>query len=195
MVGASQRRSAVRHLQRCYSVSERRGCEVTGTHRSTHRYQSVRPCQAALRRKVRDLAQSRIRYGYKRVHILLRREGIHVNKKRVYRLYCEEGLQIRARRRRRPPRTRPQAPNVAWSMDFVSDQTASGKRFRALTVVDLFTRECLAVEPGQSLGGAEVVDILSRIAMQRSTPKRIHCDKVAVSSLAVWSIFGPTPTA
>lgn len=162
MVGASQRRSAVRHLEQRYSVSERRSCQVTGTHRSTHRYQSVRPCQAALRRKSRELAHSRIRYGYKRIHILLRREGIHVNKKRVYRLYCEEGLQIRTRRHRRPvtaasrrpPRTRPQAPNVAWSMDFVSDQTASGKRFRALTVVD----------------------ILSRIAMQRGAPKRIHCD-------------------
>ncbi len=92
------------------------------------------PSQAALRRKIRELAQSRIRYGYKRVHILLRCQGLHVNQKRVHRLYCEEGLQIRVRRRRRPvtaasrqlPRTRPQAPNVAWSMDFVSDQTASG---------------------------------------------------------------------
>ena len=184
MVGASQRRPAVRHLEQRYPVSERRGCHVTGTHRSRHRYPSVRPSQAALRRKIRELAQSRIRYGYKRVHILLRRQGIHVNKKRVDRLYCEEGLQFRARRRRRPvtaasrqpPRTRPQAPKVAWRMDFVSDQTASGKRFRALTVVDLFTRQCLAVEPGQSLGGAEVVNILSQIATQRGAPKRIHCD-------------------
>ncbi len=118
MVGASQHRSAVRHLQRRYSVSERRSCEVTGTHRSTCRYESVRPSQAALRQKIRDLAHSRIRYGYQRIHILLRREGIPVNKKRVHHLYCEEGLQIRARRpvtaaSRQPPRTIPQAPNVA----------------------------------------------------------------------------------
>ena len=184
MVGASQRRSAVRYLTARYSVSERRGCEVTGTPRSTYQYKSIRPSQEALRRKIRDLAHSRIRYGYKRVHILLRREGIHVNKKRVYRLYCEEGLQIRARRRRRPvtaasrrpPRIRPRAPDVAWSMDFVSDQTVSGKRFRALTVVDLFTRECLAIEPGQSLGGVDVVNVLRRTAAVRGAPKRIHCD-------------------
>ena len=144
----------------------------------------MRPSQAALRRKIRELAQSRIRYGYQRVHILLRCQGIHVNQKRIHRLYCEEGLQMRARRRRRPvtaasrqpPRTRPQAPNVAWSMDFVSDQTADGKRFRALTVVDVFTRECLSVEPGSRLGGAEVVDILSRIAAEHGAPKRIYCD-------------------
>ena len=184
MVGAPKRRSAVRHLQRRYSVSERRGCEVTGTHRSTYRYESVRPSQAALRQKIRDLAQSRIRDGYQRIHILLQREGIHVNQKRVHRLYSEEGLQIRARRSRRPvtaasrrpPRTRPQATNVAWGMDFVSDQTANGQRFRALTVVDVFTRECLAMEPGSRLGGADVVNILSRIAAERGAPKRIHCD-------------------
>ena len=90
MVGASQRRSAVRHLQRRYSASERSGCEVTGTHRSTYRYESVRPSQAALRQKIRDLAQSRMRYGYKRIHILLKREGVHVNPKRVHCLYSEE---------------------------------------------------------------------------------------------------------
>ena len=184
MVGASQRRSAVRYLQRRCSVSERRGCEVTGTHRSTHRYRSVRPPQTALRGKIRDLAHSRIRYGYRRIHVLLKREGVHVNKKRVYRLYSEEGLQIRSKRPRRhvsaasrqPPRSKPQAPNVAWSMDFVSDQMANGQRFRALTVVDVFTRECLAIEPGQRLGGADVVNVLRRIAAVRGAPRRIHCD-------------------
>ena len=168
MVGASQRRLAVRHLQRCYPVSERRSCTVTGMHRSTHRYASVRPSQAALRQKIRDLARSRIRYGYRRIHVLLKREGFHINKKRVYRLYREEGLQIRVRRPRRhvtaanrqPPRARPQGPNVAWSMDFV--QAANGQRFRALTVVDVFTRECLAIEPGQQPGGYR--------GCQRATP-------------------------
>ena len=184
MVGASQRRSAVRYLQQRYSISERRGCDVTGSHRSTHRYTSIRPPQDALRRRIRELARSRVRYGYRRIHILLKREGIHINKKRVYRLYSEDGLQLRSKRPRRhvtaatrqPPRAKPQAPNVAWSMDFVSDQTASGQRFRALTVVDVFSRECLAIEPGQKLGGADVVNVLSRIAAERSSPKRIYCD-------------------
>ena len=184
MVGASQRRLAVRYLQRCYPVSKRRSCTVTGMPRSTHRYAPVRPSQAALRQKIRDLARSRIRYGYRRIHVLLKREGFHINKKRVYRLYREEGLQIRVRRPRRhvtaanrqPPRARPQGPNVAWSMDFVSDQAANGQRFRMLTVVDVFTRECLAIEPGQHLGGTEVVNVLRWIAAVRKAPKRIYCD-------------------
>jgi putative transposase len=133
--------------------------------------------------RIRELARSRVRYGYRRIQVLLKREGIRVNKKRVYRLYCEEGLQLRARRRRRhvtaatrrSPATRPLAPNVAWSMDFVSDQTAAGARFRALSVVDVFTRECLAIEPGQKLGAADVVNVLSRNATERGVPKRIHC--------------------
>jgi putative transposase len=125
-----------------------------------------------------------VRFGYRRVHILLKREGIQVNKKRVYRLYCLEGLQLRVKRLRRhvtaanrqPPQARPQAPYVAWSMDFVSDQTAAGKRFRALTIIDVFTRECLAIEPGQSLGGVDVVAVLGRIAATRGAPRRIYCD-------------------
>ena len=95
-LSASQRRSAVRYLQQRYAISERRGCQVTGSARSTHRYQSIRPRQATLRRRIRELAESRVRYGYRRIHILLKREGIHVNKKRVHRLYCEEGLRLRA---------------------------------------------------------------------------------------------------
>ena len=174
----------VRYLQQQYAVSERRGCRVTGMSRSTQRYVSRRPSQDALRLRIRDLARSRVRYGYRRIQVLLKREGIRVNKKRVYRLYCEEGLQLRARRPRRHvtaatrrlSAVRPLAPNVAWSMDFVSDQTAAGARFRALTVVDVFTRECLAIEPGQKLGGADVVNVLSRIATQHGVPKRIYCD-------------------
>ena len=174
----------VRYLQQQYAVSERRGCRVTGMSRSTQRYVSRRPSQDALRLRIRDLAHSRVRYGYRRIQVLLKREGIRVNKKRVYRLYCEEGLQLRARRprrhvtaaTRRSSTVRPLAPNVAWSMDFVSDQTAAGARFRALTVVDVFTRECLAIEPGQKLGGADVVNVLSRIATQHGVPKRIYCD-------------------
>ena len=184
MVSASQRRSAVRYLAGRYSVSERRGCEVTRTARSTFQYKSIRPSQESLRQKIRDLALSRVRYGYKRIHVLLKRQGIHVNKKRVYRLYCQEGLQLRPRRPRRhvtaatrqPPRAKPKAPNVAWSMDFVSDQTVDGLRFRALTVVDVFTRECLAIEPGKSLRGTDVVNVLSRITKKQGAPKRIYCD-------------------
>ena len=185
MVGAPQRRSAVRYLAGRYSVSERRGCEVTGTARSTFQYQSTRPSQDALRQRIRDLARSRIRYGYKRIHVLLKRQGIHVNKKRVYRLYCQEGLQLRPRRPRRhvsaasrqPPRAKPRAPNVAWSMDFVSDQTSDGQRFRALTVVDVFTRECPGHRAGQELTKHRCRQGAQSDRQERwNAPKRIYCD-------------------
>ena len=183
-MSASHRRSAVRYLQEHYAISERRGCQVTCSSRTAHRYQSIKPPQEALRGRIREIANTRIRYGYKRIHVLLKREGIHVNKKRVHRLYCEEGLQLRPKRPRRhvsaanrqPPKCGPRAPNVAWSMDFVSDQTATGERFRALTIVDVFTRECLAIEPGRQLGGAEVVSTLDRVVQSRGAPARIHCD-------------------
>lgn len=129
-------------------------------------------------------SNTRIRYGYKRIHALLKREGIHVNKKRVHRLYCEEGLQLRSKRPRRhvsaacrqPPKSAPRSPNVAWSIDFVSDQTVTGERFQALMIVDVFLRECLAIEPGPKLGGAEVVSTLDRVAKSRGAPDRIRCD-------------------
>lgn len=147
-------------------------------------YRHKRDPQDALRRRIRQLAQTRVRYGYKRIHILLRREGVQVNKKRVHRLYCLEGLQIRAKRPRRrvaaahrqPPRTPPKAPNVAWSMDFVSDQLEDGNRFRALTVVDVFSRECLAIHVGQRLGAQDVSSTLQSITDVRGAPRRIHCD-------------------
>ena len=184
MVGAPRRREAVRYLQSHYAVSERRACRVTGSARSVHRYEPRRPSQEALRQRIRDLARRRVRYGYKRIHVMLKREGIHVNKKRVHRLYCLEGLQLRAKRPRRhvsaatrqPPRAKPRAPDVAWSMDFVADQTSGGEKFRALTIVDVFTRECLAIEPGRKLGGADVVRVLGAIVAKRGAPRRIYCD-------------------
>lgn len=184
MVGASLRREAVRYLERHYGVSERRACRTVAQPRSVQRYQSIRRSQEVLQRRIREIARSRIRYGYRRIHVLLRREGWPINKKRVYRLYCELGLQLRAKRPRRrvsaahrqPPKRLARQPNDAWSMDFVTDQAHHGERFRMLTVVDVYTRECLAIEPGQHLGGADVVAVLTRIAARRGTPRRIFCD-------------------
>ena len=133
--------------------------------------------------RMREIAAVRLRYGYRKILVLLQREGWVVGKTMISRLYREEGLALRrtvprkwrvaVERQERPQTT---GPNQAWSMDFVSDQTANGQRFRVLTVVDVFTRECLAINPGSSLGGADVVNILSRIAAERGAPKRIHCD-------------------
>src|SRR5207249_5100069 len=133
--------------------------------------------------RIREIAQIRVRYGYRKIRVLLNREGWKVGKKLVYRMYKEEGLTLRHKTRRkrraamhRRERFRPTTPNEVWSLDFVADQLADGRRFRALTVVDVFTRESLAIEVGQSLKGEDAVRVLSRIGLQRTVPKTLFCD-------------------
>jgi putative transposase len=130
-----------------------------------------------------ELASVRVSYGYRRLHVLLRREGWGINHKRTYRLYAEEGLMLKRKRPRRHRSavarvTRPAAlePNERWCMDFVSDALADGRRLRLLTVVDTCTRECLAIEVGGSLRGPDVASVLTRLGLQRSLPERITCD-------------------
>ena len=140
-------------------MSERRGCAALGVGRSGVRDRSTKPDQAPLRMRICDLAKSRVRYGYFRIYILLRREAWRVNHKRVHRLYRDEGLSLRLKRPRRhvsaAHRERQPAalrPNERWSMDFVSDALFDGRRLRALTVVDAFTREALAIEASKASG-------------------------------------------
>jgi len=170
-------------LEEAYRVSERRACEAIAFERSSHRYRSHRRDDGALRMRIREIAETRIRYGYLRIHILLRREGWRVNKKRVYRIYCEESLNLRHKRPRRhvTGSRRMDRPvvdrlNACWSMDFVVDALFNGRRFRALTIVDNFTRECLAIEAGQHLKGDEVVEVMERLVIERGVPERIQCD-------------------
>ena len=144
-------RTAVRAIRTKFKLSERRACALVGLGRSTCRYQPRRLEWPALRDRLRELAGQRHRFGYRRLHVLLRREGFGVNLKRIYRLYTQEGLTVRRRkRRRRVPRGVPRlgAPtriNERWSLDFVLDVLDDGRRFRLLTVVDDFTRTCLAI--------------------------------------------------
>jgi putative transposase len=133
--------------------------------------------------RIRDIAQTRMRYGYFRIYILLRREGWVVNHKRVYRLYREDGLSLRLKRPRRhvsaAQRERQPAalaPNELWSMDFVSDALFDGRRLRALTVVDAYTREALAIDVDQGIKGEQVVEAMDRIASLRGTPRAIRVD-------------------
>ena len=133
--------------------------------------------------RIRDIAQTRMRYGYFRIYILLRREGWVVNHKRVYRLYREDGLSLRLKRPRRhvsaAQRERQPAalaPNELWSMDFVSDALFDGRRLRALTVVDAYTREALAIDVNQGIKGEQVVEAMDRIASIRGTPRAIRVD-------------------
>ena len=190
----------VKRLQAAYEVSERRACRAIGAARSTHRYQSCRDQRAELRIRLRDLAASRVRYGYRRLHILLKREGWQVNHKLVYRLYLEEGLQMRAKtpRRNKSCRTRVERPkatrtNESWSMDFMSEQLFDGRRFRLLTLVDNFTRESLAIRVGQRLTGDDVVAVLDEVkGHRRAVPKSIRVDngpEFISKSLDWWAYF------
>ena len=168
------------YLQTSFWVSERRACRVFPFARSVHRYRSVRKDQVVLRQRIRDIAAVRVRYGYRRIHILLRREGFAVNHKRVHRIYCEEGLNLRRKRPRRhvtaarrveKPKSR--NANESWSMDFVSDALFDGRRFRALTLVNNFSRECLAIRADQRLQGEDVATILDQVAAARSSSRRL----------------------
>ena len=166
-----------------YQVSERRACTGLGFARSTHRYRSAADPQVGLRIRLKDLAASRVGYGYRRLYILLRREGWVVNHKRVYRLYGQEGLAMR----RKPPRRRvsclkregrPQtgAVNECWSMDFLSDELYDGRRIRMLTLVDNHSRESLAIRVGQRIRGHEVVKVLEEVSSRRGHPGVIQVD-------------------
>jgi putative transposase len=173
----------VRYLETTYQVSERRGCRVLRSNRSGHRYRALRNDQAMLRGRIRELAAARVRYGYLRIYILLRREGWKINHKRVYRLYRQEGLSMRHKRPRRhvmaahrAARPAAGALNEHWSMDFVSDALLDGRRIRALTVVDDYSRESLAIEVGQSITGEQVVTVMNRLRAVRGAPKRIRVD-------------------
>jgi putative transposase len=146
-------------------------------------YVSRKDPLTGLRQRMRELAQTRVRFGYRRLLVLMRREGWDVGKERFYRVYTEESLALRRKRpwrhatavhreQRRPATAR----NDIWSMDFVADQLGDGRRFRALTVIDLFTRECLAIDAGQGLGGHNVVATLERLRFERGLPQRIYCD-------------------
>jgi len=173
----------VGYLGTCYRLSERRACRVAQLNRGTYRYQSHKDPRTALRMRIREIAQARVRYGYRKIRVLLNREGWKVGKAVVCRLYREEGMALKQRpkRRRRAAeqrgeRARTTAANQAWSLDFVADQLTDGRRFRALTMVDVFTRESVAIEVGQALKGTNVVEALNRLRFERGIPKVLFCD-------------------
>jgi putative transposase len=176
MVTPAVRREAVAHLRLAFEVSERRACSTLGADRTSIRYRSSRSDDAAARARLRELAAVRRRFGYRRLHILLTREGMIMNHKKFRRLYREERLQVRRRggRKRalgtRAPMALPQGPNQRWSLDFLSDAFADGRRFRILAIVDDFTRECLALVPDTSLPGLRVVRELNALIAARGRP-------------------------
>jgi putative transposase len=196
MVGPAAKREAVAHLQAAMSLSERRACSIVNADRKMIRYQSRRPPETQLRRRLRELANERRRFGYRRLFILLRREGERSGINRIYRLYREEGLVVRRRRsRRRAVGTR--APvlvearaNARWSADFVHDQFACGRRFRVLNIVDDATRECLAAIPDTSISGRRVARELTDLIGRRGKPGMIvsdHGTEFTSNAILAWS--------
>jgi putative transposase len=185
-VKPSRRRPFVTYLEQSYRVSERHACCVLEVARATHRYEGHQEQWIELRTRIREIAQTRVRYGYRMIRVLLNREGWKVGKDLVYRLYREEGLGLRKRpagKRRaavhRRERLRPTGPNQIWAMDFVADQLSDGRRIRSLTIVDIFTRESLAIEVGQSLKGGDVVRVLNQLKQHRGAPRVLFCDNGA----------------
>jgi len=182
VVTASKRRIAVTEAREAAHISERKACRFTGFAISTQRYRHRRASCDDLRTRLRELAGLRPRWGYRRLFILLKREGCARNRKLVQRLYREEGLTVRKRRRKKiaaevrvAPRT-PAKMNDRWSMDFVRDTLSSGRVFRSFTLVDDFTRECPAIEVDHSLPGERVTRTLDQIASERGFPVAIVCD-------------------
>lgn len=192
---AAARRAAVAQLRQRAGVSQRRACRVVSQWRSVERYRSRRPELAGLRERMRALAEQRPRFGYRRLYVLLRREGFAVNRKRVHRIYRLEGLAVRRRRRKRVaiprrPMPVPRQVNERWSMDFVHDALNDGRTFRCLTLVDDHSRESLAIEVDTSLPGRRVIRVLEQLAECRGLPQGIVVDngpEFAGQALDVWA--------
>ena len=191
-----QRRALAQWAQAVHGLSERHAARLIAISRMTLRYQHHRDSQEGLRVRLRELAASRVRYGYRRLTVLLKREGWPVNAKRIYRLYTEEGLIVRTtQRKKRAQRQRvPQGSavrrNQKWSMDFVAQRLPDGRWMRVLTIVDQFTRECLALFADVSLNGEKVAVVLDRIVADRGTPQSITVDngtEFASKAVDLWA--------
>lgn len=182
MVRPTARRQVVGHVRKKYGLSERRTCRLLGFWRGMMRYQSQRRVAPELVEDLRQVAMERPRFGYRRLHVMLRRKGWTVNRKLVLRLVRENGWLVRRRQRKklaaipRVPLPQPTRPNEAWAMDFVFDGTAGGRTFRTLNVIDRFTRECLVIEVDTSIRGQRVVAVLALLIATRGKPQSIRID-------------------
>ena len=178
-----QRKGLVTYLLSDYRISICRACSLVFLTRSMYYYRPVEKDDRLLTLRIREIAMSRVRYGFWRIYTLLRREGWTDNHKRIYRLYCKEGLnlRVRKRRRRRAAAHRMERPlvgnkNQCWSMYFVTDFLYNGQRFRILTIIDNYSRKCLLLQADQHLRGMDVAYAIELLAQQRGVPQRIQVD-------------------
>ena len=182
MVSPQAKREAARQVMQAHRLGVTRACGLVGISRTLFGYRAQRSGNDAVTARLIELAGQKRRYGYRRLHVLLRRDGHRINRKRTYRLYRDAGLTVRRRKRKRigpverRPLPKPMAPNLSWSMDFVADGLANGRRLRCLTIVDDCTRESLAIEVDTSLPGLRVIAVLERLAESRGLPLSITVD-------------------
>lgn len=181
MVSPANKKAVVTHIKSTFDLSERRSCELVGLSRSGYRYVARPRDDSVLRSRLLELASRYPRYGFPLLHNLLKHEGLVINHKRTYRLYREEKLQVQTKKRKKLTRPRvsmpvPIAPNIRWSMDFVSDQLVNGRRFRVLNVVDDYSREMVGQLTDFSITGQRVARFLDELIHERSQPEHIVCD-------------------
>jgi putative transposase len=182
VVTPAARRSATSWARERFDVSVRRACEVLQMAESSYRYKARRQELEGLRERMVAIAGERPRFGYRRLHLLLAREGWEVNHKRIERLYREERLAVRRKRRKRVaaslrrPQTLPLRVDERWSIDFMADSLATGRGFRTLNIVDDFTRECVAIEVDTALSGERVARVLDRLLETRGKPTALVMD-------------------
>lgn len=185
MVGCAARREVVEFIK-TRNISERRGCASTGLNRKSHRYRHRRKSPKKLIGRIRQLAMKHPRFGYRRIWACLKREGVKVNLKKVYRLWKQQKLSL-PKRRPRKARTKPsigimpkaEKANQVWTYDFVFDQSLSGKSLKMLTLIDEYTRECLAVEVGISIKSGRVRQILEKVCFEKGFPAMLRPDNGA----------------
>ena len=192
MVTPAAKRDVVAHLCAAHELSERRACKILQADRSSVRYKSIRADEGDIREAMKTIAHERRRFGYRRIHVMLERQGIHVNQKKLRRLYREEKLQVRKRggRKRalgtRRPMLLPSRCDERWSLDFVSDAFTDGRQFRVLAIVDDYSRECLSLVADTSLSGLRVTRELESLIKHRSKPRTIVSDNgTELTSMAV----------
>lgn len=181
MVKPADRKPIASHMINTYQLSERKACHLAGISRTGFRYQLIPRDDQTLRDRLKALARQYPRYGYLLLHNLLKQEGLVINKKRTYRLYNAENLQVRTKKRKKLTRPRlvmdtPTKVNHRWSMDFVSDQLSNGRRFRILNVIDDYSRELIGQLAAFSITGKQTARFLSQLVEERGKPKGITCD-------------------
>ncbi len=191
----AQRREVVVYLRSAHALSQRRACQLAKLSRKAAAYQPLPRQDAALKTRLRELGARYPRYGYLMLHALLKYEGLVINRKRTYRVYSELGMQVRTKRRKKLVRPRvpmlvPTEVNERWSLDFVHDQLADGRRIRILNIVDDFSRKCVGQLVDTSISGVRLVRYLDELALSRPRPKTIVMDngpELTSKAMFFWS--------